>query len=33
MSAAAVSISAFKGEDAIVEGPGVGLDLTEEGRR
>ena len=32
-SAAAVSVSAFRGEDAIVEGSGVSLDLTDEGRR
>ena len=33
MSAAAVSVSVFRGEDGIVERSGVGLDLTEEGRR
>ena len=32
-SAAAVSISAFRGEDVMVEGSGVGLDLAEEGRQ
>ena len=32
-SAAAVSVSVFRGEDGIVEGSGVGLDLAEEGRR
>ena len=32
-SAAAVFVSAFRGEDAMVEGPGVGLDLAEEGQR
>ena len=32
-SVAAVSVSVFRGEDGIVEGSGVGLDLTEEGRR
>ena len=32
-SAEAVSVSAFRGEDGIVEGSGVGLDLTDEGQR
>ena len=32
-SAAAVSVSVFRGEDGIVEGSGVGLDWAEEGRR
>ena len=31
-SAAAVSISASRGEDVIVEGSGVGLNLSYEGR-
>ena len=32
-SAAAVSVSEFRGEDGIVEGSGVSLNLSDEGRR